>query len=393
MVIAAFCRALATRQGIGKNIKNLRKISTMPNFSEPKFRGPKRTKTAIPLSRVELHIHLDGCVRMSTIWELCKAKGLSLPGRGTIEDLTASVEMNEPGNLTSFLSGFQYTAPALSGDLVAIERIAREFCEDAAHNGLLYVESRFCPHLLLPEAGSGDTIVADDIVEAVLRGFKAGEEEYGLTARVLLCCIRGLDQFSEDVLRLCVKYRDQGVVGMDIAGDEEGLDPNDPDMFNPTTIKVFTEAKELGINRTVHAGEVGPAKCVEQALSKLFAQRIGHGYRVLEDEELYAKCLKDQVHFETCPTSSILTGAQPLSFFYHAVCRFCDDKANFSINTDDSMVTGTWTEQEYELVRSWGLKESHLVRANINAMKASFLPEDEKAELLNKLYSAYGIEL
>ena len=92
---------------------------------------------------------------MSTIWELCKAKGLSLPGRGTIEDLTASVEMNEPGNLTSFLSGFQYTAPALSGDLVAIERIAREFCEDAAHNGLLYVESRFCPHLLLPEAGSG----------------------------------------------------------------------------------------------------------------------------------------------------------------------------------------------------------------------------------------------
>ena len=66
---------------------------------------------------------------------------------------------------------------------------------------------------------SGDMISADDVVEAVLRGFKAGEAAYGLTARVLLCCIRGLDQFSEDVLRLCVKYRDQGVVGMDIAGN------------------------------------------------------------------------------------------------------------------------------------------------------------------------------
>jgi len=390
MVLAALFRQLAFKHS--KNIKNLRKLSSMPNFPDPKFRGPKRTKAAIPLSRVELHIHLDGCVRMSTIWELSKAKGLSLPGRGTIEDLTASVEMSEPGNLTGFLSGFQYTAPALSGDLVAIERIALEFCEDAAHNGLLYVESRFCPQFLLPESGAGD-LTSDDIVEAVLRGFKAGEEAYGLTARVLLCCIRGFDQFSEDVLRLCVKYKDQGVVGMDIAGDEEGLDPNDPDMFNPTTIKVFTEAKELGINRTVHAGEVGPAKCVEQALSKLFAQRIGHGYRVLEDEELYAKCLKDRVHFETCPTSSILTGAQPLSFFYHAVCRFCDDQANFSINTDDSMVTGTWTEQEYELVRSWGLKESHLMRANINAMKASFLPENEKSEMLQKLYRAYGVEL
>jgi len=379
------------------NFRNLRNLSTsaMPNFPEPKFRGPVRTKTATPLSRVELHIHLDGCVRMSTIWELCKAKGLSLPGKGTIEDLTAHVEMKEPGNLTSFLAGFQYTAPALAGDLVAIERIALEFCEDAAHNGLLYVESRFCPHLILGESKSeaGDMISADDVVEAVLRGFKAGEAAYGLTARVLLCCIRGLDQFSEDVLRLCVKYRDQGVVGMDIAGDEEGLNPEDPDMFNPTTIKVFTEAKELGINRTVHAGEVGPAKCVEQALSKLFAQRIGHGYRVLEDEELYAKCLEDRVHFETCPTSSILTGAQPLSFFYHAVCRFSDDQANFSINTDDSMVTGTWTEQEYELVRSWGLKESHIIRANVNALKSCFLPEAEKAELLKKLYRTYGIEL
>jgi len=365
----------------------------MPNFPEPKFRGPKRTKSAIPLSRVELHIHLDGCVRMSTIWELCQAKGLSLPGKKTIEDLTAHVELSEPGNLTTFLSGFQYTAPALTGDLAAIERVALEFCEDAVHNGLLYVESRFCPHLLLPSSESGDGMTADDIVEAVLRGFKAGEEAYGLTARVLLCCIRGLDQFSEDVLRLCVKYRDQGVVGMDIAGDEEGLDPADPDMFDPMTIKVFNEAKELGIHRTVHAGEVGPAKCVEQALTKLHAERIGHGYRVLEDEELYAKCLKDNVHFEVCPTSSLLTGAQPLSFFYHAVARFADDGANFSINTDDSMVTGTWTEQEYELVRSWGLKESHLVRANINAMKASFLPEEEKNLLLTKLYSVYGIEL
>ena len=317
------------------------------------------------------------------------------------------MELAQPGNLTNFLAGFQYTAPALAGDVVAIERVAREFCEDAAYNGLLYVESRFCPHLLLDE--KNEEVTADEIVEAVLRGFKTGEAEHGLTARVLLCCIRGLDQFSDDILRLCVKYRDQGVVGMDIAGDEEGLDPSQPNMFDPVTIRVFNEARELGVHRTVHAGEVGPAKCVEQALDILHAERIGHGYRVLEDDNLYARCLRDKVHFETCPTSSILTGAQPLNFFYHAVCRsgqtfkfrlssqfhfrFADDGANFSINTDDSMVTGTWTEQEYELVKSWGLKEVHLVRANINAMKASFLPEKEKSELIKKLYQAYSIDI
>ena len=72
---------------------------------------------------------------------------------------------------------------------------------------------------------------------------------------------------------------------------------------------------------------------------------------------------------------------------------FADDGANFSLNTDDTMVTGTWTEQEYELVRSWGLKESHLIRANVNAMKAAFLPENEKSELLLKMYKALDIDV
>ena len=142
----------------------------MPNYPEPKFRGPKRTKAPRPLSRVELHIHLDGSLRMSTIWEISKAKGLSLPGDGSLEALAAHVEMAAPADLTEFLSGFQYTAPALVGDMAAVERvsaflglncfltiyifqIAVEFCEDAAYNGVLYVESRFCPNFLVGDSG------------------------------------------------------------------------------------------------------------------------------------------------------------------------------------------------------------------------------------------------
>jgi len=321
---------------------------------------------------------------------MCYGQGLPLPGDGTVEALRAAVELRQPGDLTKFLAGFAHTAPALAGDPAAVERVAREFCEDAAHNGLLYVEARFCPHLLLGEGGS---VTPDQIVEAALQGFQAGQASHGLTARLILCCIRGLSQFSEDILRLCEKYRGQGVVGIDIAGDEEGLSPDDPEMFDEVTRSVFSRAVDLGIHRTAHAGEVGPAKCVQQALDTLHVERVGHGYRVLEDEQLYQRCLREQVHFETCPTSSILTGAQPLEYFYHAVAKFADDQANFSINTDDSMVTGTWTQQEYELLTSWGLTEAQLVRSNINALKASFLEPAEKEEMLEKLYKALGVDV
>ncbi|XP_023335547.1 adenosine deaminase [Eurytemora carolleeae] len=358
-----------------------------------KFHGPKRTKNVAPLSRAELHIHFDGAVRLSTIWELCKQKGLPLPGRGTIEDLRWAVQMSEPSDLAGFLSGFRHTAPALTGDIVAMERVAWEFCEDIASNGILYVEARFCPHLLVNPAKEGEP-TADDILEATLRGFSRGEAEFGICIRTILCCIRGLPAADADILRQCNKYRDQGVVGLDIAGDEAGCNNAAlQEMFDENVINIYDEARRLNIKRTVHAGEVGPAKCVDQALNLLHAMRIGHGYRVLEDQTLYQKCLKDRVHFETCPTSSILTGAQPTDIFYHATVRFAEDGANFSINSDDPMVTGTWLEQEYELVRSWGLNETHIVRGNVNAVKSSFLPADEKKVILKKLYNVYHLDM
>ena len=95
-----------------------------------------------PLSRVELHVHLDGALRPSTIWELCKKKGLPLPGSGTLSDLTSAIQPTVAGTLTSVLAVFSHTAPSITGDVLAIERIAVEFCEDAAKTGLLYVEAR-----------------------------------------------------------------------------------------------------------------------------------------------------------------------------------------------------------------------------------------------------------
>jgi adenosine deaminase len=358
-----------------------------------KFHGPKRTQKSVPLSRAELHIHLDGSVRLSTVWELSKQKNIPLPGNGSIAALEKVVHMSEPSTLAGFLSGFQYTSAPLTGDIVAMERVAYEFCEDISSHGVLYVEARFCPHLLVSPDGGEDSATADHILEAVLRGFDKGSVEFGVTVRTLLCCIRGLPQFDKDIVRLADKYRDKGVVGIDVAGDEGHLEEGKSAMFEQSVIDTYDEARKLGLNRTAHDGEVGPAACVEQALTTLSAMRIGHGYRVLENPELYEKCLKDKVHFETCPTSSILTGAQPTDIFYHAVVKFAEDGANLSINSDDPMVTGTWIEQEYELVRSWGLNEAYLTRANFNAIRSCFLPPDEKKEMLKKMREVNHIHL
>ena len=115
---------------------------------------------------------------------------------------------------------------------------------------------------------------------------------------------------------------------------------------------------------------------------------------MLSDPELYQRCLRERVHLETCPTSSVLTGAvQVRPGRPHPILQFARDGANFSINSDDPMVTNTWVKDEYEVVRSWGMTELDIVRANVNAVKASFLPDPEKREMEKKLYRVYGIDV
>ncbi|GAB6028298.1 hypothetical protein CHUAL_002475 [Chamberlinius hualienensis] len=116
----------------------------------------------------------------------------------------------------------------------------------------------------------------------------------------------------------------------------------------------------------------------------LNAERIGHGYHVLEDERIYLKALQNGIHFETCPRSSILTGAVPQDK-KHPLTKFAHDNANFSISTDDPTITNTTLAQEYELVLKWGLTVTQIQEANRNAIRSSFLPDIEKQELLKKL--------
>jgi len=226
----------------------------------------------------DLHRHLDGSIRRTTLSELARLKGVSVP-----EDLCFFPGMG----LQAALARFQFTLSVLT-DPLAVRRVAAEMCEDALAEGVTTLEIRFAPQL------HGD--FAEEFVDAALEGI-AGR------AGLILC---GLYGENPSVLHHLVTIGAQrrGVVGIDLAG---GPAPAHrwrlEDYQSP-----FEAAKRAGLGRTVHASEGRPAKEIAAAIEVLDAQRVGHGTTLMEDPEVLALVVERQVVIEACPTSNVHTG-------------------------------------------------------------------------------------
>ncbi|XP_034445957.1 adenosine deaminase [Hippoglossus hippoglossus] len=343
--------------------------------------------------KVELHVHLDGAIRVQTILDVAKRRGIRLPAN-TVEEMTSQIILEEPATLTKFLGKFAEYMHVIAGDREAIKRIAYEFVEDKAKEGVIYVEVRYSPHFLantkvdpLPWNQKEGDLSPDEVVHQVNEGLSEGERAFHIKARSILCCMRHMPSWSMDVVELCKKYCKEGVVAIDLAGDES-LNCE----ANPGHRKAYEEAERCGIHRTVHAGEVGPASVVKEAVEVLKAERVGHGYRTLEDPVLYKKLLAQNMHFEVCPISSKLTGACDPDFSKHPAVTFRKDKANYSLNTDDPLIFNSTLHLDYSTALKYmGFTEEEFKRVNIKSAESSFLPEKEKKELLHKLYEAYGM--
>ncbi|XP_014907886.1 adenosine deaminase [Poecilia latipinna] len=344
--------------------------------------------------KIELHVHLDGAIRVQTILDVAKRRGISLPAN-TAEELKEKIIVHEPVTLTKFLEKFKEYMHVIAGDREAIKRIAYEFVEDKAKEGVIYVEVRYSPHFLancdvgknIPWNQTEGDLTPDEVVRLVNEGLSEGERAFKIKARSILCCMRHMPNWSIEVVELCKTYRDAGVVAIDLAGDESmNLEEN-------SNHKVaYEEAVRCGIHRTVHAGEVGPASMVKEAVEELKAERIGHGYNTLQDKDLYRKLLEQNMHFEMCPISSKLTSACSSDFTQHPIITFRKDKANYSLNTDDPLIFNSNLPLDYSIVHQhMGFTEEEFKRLNINSAKSSFLPEKEKEELLHQLYEAYGM--
>ncbi|VDL81570.1 unnamed protein product [Nippostrongylus brasiliensis] len=283
----------------------------------------EKTRKELNFPKVELHLHLDGSIRFSTLLELSLKHGTPLKGAKTVEELKKVLITHEPANLSKVLEAFDLFLPVVRGDKDAIERIAYEMCEDQAANGVIYFEGRYSPNLLCLPGGEvidNFPLTPAGVVEAVKRGFDRGEAKFGVKARSIVCCIRGLDQYADDVLQLATDYRHLGVVAIDVAGSAHGAD----EQYEPKIVHIFKEAYKRGIHRTVHSGESGGAKEVHKAINEMHAERVGHGYRVMTDPAMYKRYFIDdhKIHLEACPYSSIMTGAVPLDWKNHPVATW-----------------------------------------------------------------------
>ncbi|KYO42154.1 adenosine deaminase [Alligator mississippiensis] len=343
--------------------------------------------------KVELHVHLDGAIKPETILYFGKKRGIQLPAT-TVSGLLQHISYNKPLTLTQFLEKFAHYMPVIAGDRDAVRRIAYEFVEMKAREGIIYVEVRYSPHLLanckvdpIPWGQKEGDLTPDEVVHLVNQGLKDGERDFHIKARSILCCMRHMPNWSSEVVELCKKYHNNSVVAIDLAGDE--LLKAETDQGHR---RAYEEAERCGIHRTVHAGEVGPPSVIKEAVSLLKAERIGHGYHVMNDPALYKELLDRRMHFETCPWSSNLTGACDPDFKKHPIIQFKKDQANYSLNTDDPLIFNSTIDTDYKIAKKYmDFTEEEFKRVNINAAQASFLPETEKNKLLNKLYEAYGM--
>ncbi|KAK2504031.1 hypothetical protein MC885_020813 [Smutsia gigantea] len=323
--------------------------------------------------KVELHVHLDGAIKPETILYYGRKRGVPLPAN-TVEELRNIIGMDEPLSLPGFLAKFNYYMPAIAGSREAIKRIAYEFVEMKAKEGVVYVEVRYCPHLLanskvdpIPWNQAEGDLTPDEVVELVGQGLQEGERDFGLKVRSILCCMRHQPNWSLEMVELCKKYRQQTVVAIDLAGDEtiqgSSLFPGHVKAYEVgpagqqlalvgcgKSVSPPAEAVKSGVHRTVHAGEVGSAEVVREAVDILRTERVGHGYHTLEDDALYNRLRRENMHFEVCPWSSYLTSAWKPGT-EHAVIRFKNDQANYSLNTDDPLIFKSTLDTDYQMTK------------------------------------------
>ena len=322
--------------------------------------------------KVLLHDHLDGGLRPETVLDLAKSHKLELPSSAP-EDLQEwFFAGGARGSLAEYLKGFRFTTGVMQTD-EALTRIAYEMMEDMAKDGVVYVETRFSP---LYHTGKGLTY--DQVIEAVLHGLKEGSRGFGVRFGLIICGMRNMDPATSLEMAECaVRYRNQGVVGFDLAGDELGYPPKDH-------LEAFHYIQRNNFYITIHAGEAFGKESIWQALQYCGTHRIGHGMhlkddimveddKILEIGNLAQYVLDRRIPLEVCLSSNLHTGALR-DLHYHPFQMLYKNGFRVTINTDNRLMSKTTLTKEFDTaVRHYGLTLKDIEKLTINAMKSAFI--------------------
>jgi len=253
--------------------------------------------------------------------------------------------------------------------------VTREAVQDAAEDNVQYLELRFTPVVL---TRAQDLSLAE-VMDWVAGTARQAGQEFGVTVRLIASVNRHESvSLAEQVAGLAVERMAQGIVGLDLAG-------NEADFSAKPFASTFQQAKKCGLFLTVHAGEWGGADNVREALENLDADRIGHGVQVMQDPALVDLARERKVPFEVCLTSNSQTGAVS-SLAEHPVRRMLQAGLNVTLNSDDPSISGITLSDDYRLaVEALGMAGSELAKCVLQAANAAFLSEAERGQLVIKL--------
>ena len=321
----------------------------------------------------DLHRHLDGNIRLSTIWQLAQEHSIVLP-TDSLEKLKSKVQIQQKTtDLLAFLEKMELGVSVLASEQACF-RIAYENIEDAKLAGLDYVELRFSPVFM----AQAHNLQIDQVVDAVIAGCKAGTKQYGVPVNLLGILSRSYGEATcHQELQALLRAKDD-IVALDLAGDEKG--------FPAIRFKQhFKLARDAGWNITVHAGEADGPQSIRQAIDELGATRIGHSVAAREDLHLMDFMANNDISIECCLTSNFQTGACN-NIAEHPIKTFMERGIVVTLNTDDPGVSGIEIADEYKLAREVvGLTTEQLAQIQINGVEVAFVADGAKRALLAQL--------
>ncbi|WP_293762751.1 adenosine deaminase [uncultured Paraglaciecola sp.] len=321
----------------------------------------------------DLHRHLDGNIRLSTIWQLAQEHSIFLPA-DSLEKLKSKVQIQQKTtDLLAFLEKMELGVSVLASEQACF-RIAYENIEDAKLAGLDYVELRFSPVFM----AQAHNLQIDQVVDAVIAGCKAGTKQYGVPVNLIGILSRSYGEATcHQELQALLRAKDD-IVALDLAGDEKG--------FPAIRFKQhFKLARDAGWNITVHAGEADGPQSIRQAIDELGATRIGHSVAAREEPHLMDFMANNNISIECCLTSNFQTGACT-NIADHPIKTFMERGIVVTLNTDDPGVSGIEIADEYKLAREVvGLSAEQLAQIQLNGVEVAFAADSVKRELLSQL--------
>ena len=332
------------------------------------------------LPKVLLHEHLDGVLRPKTVIELAKdEKYLDLPTSDPAALADWFHQGANKGSLAKYLEGFAHTIAVMQTE-EALERVSFEQVEDLSQDGVVYFETRFAPVFHTRKG-----LTHQQVVSAVLKGLERGRKTFGVSSGLIICAMRNMD-VSLEMAELAVDFRDRGVVGFDLAGEEGGHPPK-------KHVDAFHYIQRQNFNITIHAGEGYGKESIWQAIQYCGAHRIGHGTRLIDDiaisdgkavklGDLAQYVLDKRIPLEICLISNVHTGATP-SLAEHPFRILYQEKFRVTLNTDNRLMSDTTMTKEFEAAaNTFGLTLDDFEKITVNAMKSAFLPYDQRCRFI-----------